>query len=52
MESIAPLVAMLVAALVIFLAAVWFGRFLLAPRIGRALDHMEANEVEAGDRPD
>jgi hypothetical protein len=52
MEAIVPALAVLAAALVIFVAAVWFGRAMLAPRIGRALDRAEANEEEPGDRPD
>ena len=52
MEAIVPAVAMLAGALVIFLAAVWFGRSMLAPRIGRALDRAESDEEETGDRSD
>ncbi len=35
-----------------FLAAVWFGLFVLAPRIKRALDRADLAEQETGDRPD
>ena len=38
--------------IIIFLAAVWFGLFVLVPRIRRALDRAEADEEEPGDRPD
>ena len=31
---------------------VWFGLFILVPRIQRALDRAEADEEEPGDRPD
>ena len=51
METIGPVLAMLIGAVAIFLAAVWFGRR-LAPRIGRAVDRMDADEEEPGDRPD
>jgi hypothetical protein len=52
MESIGPVLGVLVGAVVILLAAVWFGRTMLAPRIGRALDRADADEEEPGDRPD
>jgi hypothetical protein len=35
-----------------FLGAVWFGLFVLAPRIKRALDRADVAEQETGDRPD
>lgn len=41
----------LVAGILALLGAVWFGLFVIAPIITRALDRAEADE-EAGDRPD
>ena len=38
--------------IIIFLAAVWFGLFVVAPRIRRALDRADQEDEEAGDRPD
>ena len=38
--------------IIIFGSAVWFGLFVLVPRIQRALDRANADEEEAGDRPD
>jgi hypothetical protein len=38
--------------IIIFLGAVWFGLFIVAPRIRRALDRADADEEEPGDRPD
>jgi hypothetical protein len=35
-----------------FLAAVWFGVYVLAPRISRAFDHAETADEEPGERPD
>ena len=32
--------------------AVWFGLYIVAPRIQRALDRAEADEEETGDRSD
>jgi hypothetical protein len=43
--------ALAVVGLTLFLGAVWFGLFVLAPRIGRALDRADADEEEPGDRP-
>jgi hypothetical protein len=51
MDAIGPVLAVLIGALAIFLAAVWFGRT-LAPRIGRVVDRIDADEEEPGDRPD
>jgi hypothetical protein len=42
----------LTSVIIIFGAAVWFGLFVLVPRIQRALDRANADEEEAGDRPD
>lgn len=42
----------LTAVIIISLAAVWFGLFILVPRIQRALDRADADEQEPGDRPD
>ena len=36
-------------AVVVFAVAVWFGRHVIAPRIGRALDRAET-EDDTGDR--
>ena len=47
------LVDLLVAAIgvvAIFLGAVWFGMYVLAPRIRRAVDRAEAADEEPGDR--
>jgi hypothetical protein len=37
--------------IIIFGAAVWFGLFVLVPRIQRALDRANADEEEPGGRP-
>jgi hypothetical protein len=42
----------LTAVIVIFLAAVWFGLFVIAPRIRRALDRAEADDEEPRARSD
>ena len=52
MESLAAAIAVLLGAVAIFLVAVWFGLSILAPRIGRAADRIDADEEEPGDRPD
>ena len=52
LTAIVALFVVLTGAIVIFLAAVWFGLFVLAPRIGRALDRAEADDEEPVDRPD
>ena len=52
MESLAAVLAVLLGAVAIFLVAVWFGLSILAPRIGRAADRIDADEEEPGDRPD
>ena len=52
MESLAAAVALMIGAAVTFLAAVWFGLSILAPRIGRAADRADADEEEPGDRRD
>jgi len=52
MESFAAVLAVVLGAVVIFLVAVWFGLSVLAPRIGRAADRVDADEEEPGDRPD
>ena len=52
MESLAAVLAVLLGAAVIFLVAVWFGLSILAPRIGRAAERVDADEEEPGDRPD
>ena len=45
-------VILVVAAVVIFAGAVWFGLSVVAPRIVRALDRADVDEEEPGDRPD
>ena len=52
MESLAAVLALALGAAVIFLVAVWFGMSILAPRIGRAAERVDADEEEPGDRPD
>ena len=44
--------ALVVGAVIVFLAAVWFGRRIFAPAIGRALDRADADDEDTGDRPD
>jgi hypothetical protein len=51
-EVPAALFVLLVAGVVIFLCAVWFGLLVVAPRISRALDRADAEEEEHLDRPD
>jgi hypothetical protein len=51
-ETVLTTIAILVGAATVFLSAVWFGQRILAPRIGRAADHIDADEEEPGDRPD
>ena len=41
---------LLVAAIGIFVAAVWFGMRVIAPRLGRAFDRAETEEELDGDR--
>jgi hypothetical protein len=43
------LVILALVAVVVFAVAVWFGRHVIAPRIGRALDRAET-EDDTGDR--
>jgi hypothetical protein len=45
-------VVLLVAAIGIFVAAVWFGVRVIAPRLGRALDRAEREEELDRDRHD
>ena len=52
MESLAPVLAVLLGAAVIFVVAVWLGLSILAPRIGRAADRADADEEEPGDQRD
>ena len=52
MDALAAVLGVLLGAAVIFLVAVWFGLSILAPRIGRAADRIDADEEEPGDRPD
>jgi hypothetical protein len=46
------LVVVFAGAVVVFLAAVWFGLHVVAPRVRRALDRAEIEEEQPGDRPD
>jgi hypothetical protein len=50
--TIATLFAAFAAVVVVFLAAVWFGLHVVAPKIKRALDRAETEEEQPGDRPD
>jgi hypothetical protein len=43
-EQLPALVGLFVGGLIVFVAAVWFGLRVLAPRIGRALDRADADE--------
>ena len=45
------LVVLVVVVVVVFAFAVWFGRHVIAPRIGRVLDRAETEE-DASDRDD
>jgi len=49
--AIAWIFGVLTLAIVIGLAAVWFGLYVIAPRISRALDRGDKDE-DPGDRPD
>lgn len=51
MDTIGPVLAVLVGAVAIFVGAVWFGRK-LAPRVERAADRIDADEEEPVDRAD
>jgi Kef-type K+ transport system membrane component KefB len=51
-ETVQVAVALVLGAIIVFAAAVWFGQRILAPRIGRAADRADADEEEPGDRPD
>ncbi len=51
-EALLPAIALAVGAVIVLLAAVWFGQRMIAPRIGRALDRSEADDEEPVDRPD
>ena len=50
--SIVYLFVGLTGVIIIFAGAVWFGLFIVVPRIQRALDRANADEEEPGDRPD
>jgi hypothetical protein len=52
LEASILLFAILIVGAVAFLAAVWFGLFILAPRIRRALDRADAADEESRERPD
>ncbi len=47
--TIATLFVVFAGAVVVFLAAVWFGLHVVAPRIRRALDRAETEEEHPGD---
>ena len=44
LSMLAVLFIVVPAAIVLFLVAVWFGLFMMAPRIGRALDRAAADD--------
>jgi len=48
----ATLLVVVSAAIVLLLAAVWFGLHVVAPRIRRAIDRPETEEEQPVDRPD
>jgi hypothetical protein len=50
--TIAALLVVFSAAVALFLAAVWFGLHIVAPRIRRAVDRAETEEEQPGDRAD
>ena len=50
--TIVGAVVVVVLAIVGLLGAVRFGLSILAPRIGRAIDRVESDDEEPGDRPD
>jgi hypothetical protein len=50
--TIAAMFVVITAAILLFLAAVWFGLHVVAPRIRRALDRADTEEEQPGDRPD
>jgi hypothetical protein len=52
MEAVWPVLGVVVGAVAILVAAVWLGRTMVAPRIGRALDRANADEEEPRDRSD
>jgi hypothetical protein len=52
MDTIGPVLAVLIGSVVIFLAAVWFGRTMLASRISRAADRIDRDDEEPRDRAD
>ena len=50
--TIAWVFGVLILAIVVGLAAVWFGLYVVAPRIGRALDRADQDDEDPVDRPD
>jgi Kef-type K+ transport system membrane component KefB len=44
--AVATLLLVLVAAIVVFIGAVWFGLRVIAPRLGRAVDRAEEDDHE------
>lgn len=52
LDIVVLLVVVFGGAAALFALAVWFGLFIVAPRIRRALDRADADEEEPGDRPD
>lgn len=47
----ALLFALLIGGIILFLGAIWFGLFVVAPRISRALDRADTDVEEPGDEP-
>jgi hypothetical protein len=50
--TIAALLVVFSVAIALFIAAVWFGLHVVAPRIRRAVDRAETEEEQSGDRAD
>ena len=50
--TIATVLVVVSGAVALFLAAVWFGLHVVAPRIRRAIDRAETEEDQPVDRPD
>jgi hypothetical protein len=50
--TIAALLVVFSVAIALFIAAVWFGLHVVAPRIRRAVDRAETEEEQPGDRAD
>ena len=52
LETVVLLVVVVGGGAALFALAVWFGLYIVAPRVRRALDRADADEEEPGDRPD